>query len=68
MKLCEKRDALAVRIYEVEGVEKGVEVRLPRTFAVYEANLLEDRERLVASGDRITLRFKPFEIKTIILE
>jgi len=68
VKLCEKRDALAVRIYEVEGVEKGVEVRLPRTFAVYEANLLEDRERLVASGDRITLHFKPFEIKTIILE
>jgi Alpha-mannosidase len=68
VKLCEKRDALAVRIYEVEGVEKEVEVRLPRTFAVYEANLLEDRERLVASSDRATLRFKPFEIKTIILE
>ena len=68
VKLCEKRDALAVRIFEVEGVEKGVEVSLPRTFVVYEANLLEDRERLVVSGDRVTLYFKPFEIKTIIIE
>jgi len=68
VKICERRDALAVRAYEVEGSEKEVEVKLPRAFTVYEANLLEDRERLVAKGDRATLRFKPFEIKTLILE
>ncbi|MFZ8854561.1 MAG: glycoside hydrolase family 38 C-terminal domain-containing protein, partial [Thermofilaceae archaeon] len=68
VKLCEKQDALVLRAYEVEGAEREVEVKLPRAFAVYEANLLEDPERLVASGDRATLRLKPFEIKTIILE
>lgn len=68
VKVCEKSGALAVRAYEVEGVGKEVEVKLPRAVAAYEANLLEDRERLVAKGGSLTLSFKPFEIKTLILE
>lgn len=68
VKLCEKGTALVVRAYEVEGIEREVHVKLPQAFTVYEANLLEDRELLVARGNHLTLRFKPFEVKTLILE
>lgn len=68
IKLSEDKDGVIIRFYEVEGREHSIEVRLPGYFDVYESNILEDIvERIAGDTDIIDLRFKPFEIKTILL-
>jgi alpha-mannosidase len=69
MKKAEDIDEIALRVYESSGVQTdctfsfGAAVR-----AVQETDLLELNPREVKSKkDRVTLRFKPFEVKTLKL-
>lgn len=60
-------DSFVIRLYECEGTgtETELRVKVPVTSATL-TNLLEDElEELRLSGGAVTLRFKPFEIKTV---
>ncbi|MDW8061579.1 MAG: glycoside hydrolase family 38 C-terminal domain-containing protein [Nitrososphaerota archaeon] len=68
IKFSEDNRGVIIRLYEVEGEERTVELKLPGYFDVYESNLLERIvEKIASDTDTVDLRFKPFEIKTILL-
>jgi len=69
---CVKRNedgrGIVIRLYEVEGRECIVEFKLPEFYDVFELNLLEDIVKKIAGDTNVvSLHFKPFEIKTILL-
>jgi len=68
VKLNEAGNGIVVRLYEVEGRGREVALRLPYHFDVYETNLLEEDPKPVGKGTSVRLSFKPFEIKTLLLE
>ncbi|MEM2740235.1 MAG: glycoside hydrolase family 38 C-terminal domain-containing protein, partial [Candidatus Bathyarchaeia archaeon] len=68
IKLSEDRRGIVVRLYEVDGSGKSFDLKLPGYFDIYESNILEDIvERIATNKDTVNLRFKPFEVKTIVL-
>ncbi len=69
MKRAENADALALRVYEFDGVQATTTVQLPDGISrCFIANLMEvvEEEIAVAEGC-VTLTFTPFEIKTLLL-
>jgi len=57
-----------VRMYEVCGREAEVRLELPKEMEVYEADLIErPGARVGLKTKAITLRVKPYEIKTLLL-
>lgn len=69
VKRAENADALALRVYEFDGVQATTTVQLPDGISrCYIANLMEvvEEEIAVAEGC-VTLTFTPFEIKTLLL-
>ncbi|MBL8992613.1 MAG: hypothetical protein JNM63_04685, partial [Spirochaetia bacterium] len=71
VKKAEDSDALVVRLYECHGARGEAAFHIPDAFSkVFSANLLEEKEKenkTGANGER-RLRFRPFEILTLILE
>ncbi|MEM3982570.1 MAG: glycoside hydrolase family 38 C-terminal domain-containing protein [Thermofilum sp.] len=67
VKLGEEK-GVVVRLYEVEGRSREVVLKLPGSFTVFETNLLEENPRMVGRGSSVRLSFKPFEVKTLLLE
>lgn len=66
VKRAEDSDALIIRMYETWNTRTdctlslGIDVR-----EIYECNLLEEKDSLLADGSSVSLTFKPFEIKTL---
>ncbi|MGB9906488.1 MAG: alpha-mannosidase [Candidatus Saccharicenans sp.] len=57
-----------VRLYEIFGQETEVKLELPKEMEVYEADLLErPGQKLSPSGNMISFKIKPYEIKTLLL-
>lgn len=71
VKKAEDSDALVVRLYECHGARGETVFHFPENFnKVFSANLLEEKEKEYKTGTRgeRRLRFRPFEIVTLILE
>ena len=62
------RPGFVVRVYEVCGRESEVRMELPKEMEVYEADLIERPGVPVSQKTRVvSLRIKPYEIKTLLL-
>jgi alpha-mannosidase len=63
-------NAFVLRLYECERNETNTELTLPGAAKVYETNMLEEVKReLTPDGNgSVSLKFHPFEIKTILVE
>ncbi len=59
-----------VRLYECEGCKTNASVTLSRTGKeIISCNMIEDEgEKLCLDGDKLSLTFKPFEVKTFIVK
>ncbi len=69
---CIKRNedgrGVVIRLHEVEGRERTVEFKIPECCDLFELDLLENIvEKIASNTNAISLHFKPFEIKTILL-
>jgi len=61
--------ALVLRGYESRGCREAVRVQVPEGMSLHEATLLESAgDALPVSGGVCRLTFRPFEIKTLILQ
>lgn len=67
VKYAERENAIVLRLYECERSFASARLQFRKTYRVKECNLLEDAERDLGAGDGVTLEFKPFEIKTLML-
>ncbi len=72
LKMSEGGEGLILRVYEVEGRGRDAALRFSEPFEVYEVDLLEENPKPVPkpprAGAPVTLTFKPFEIKTLLLK
>ena len=70
LKPATNRQAVVLRVYEMEGRAARCNLRLWKEFTrVWEADLLEQPQRpLKARGRSIAFRVRPYEIKTLLLE
>jgi alpha-mannosidase len=57
--------AYIIRLYECEGARAAAVLDIPGAKEIAETNLLEETTGGVTKGSRISLEFRPFEIKTI---
>jgi alpha-mannosidase len=58
-----------LRLYEGEGIETSLKLRLPLFSAVFRCRMDETEAVLIpATGDEICLSLKPYEIVTLLLE
>jgi len=66
VKLCEDSDDAIIRIWEAHGKAAQAQISLPApALAVTEVDLLEDEvAQLQATGDKLTVEIKPYEIRT----
>ncbi|KAA3662258.1 MAG: alpha-mannosidase [Calditrichaeota bacterium] len=69
LKKAEKSDALIIRLYEPNGMHVGVNLLLTDlNKKLYETNLVEEDEKnLPVHQGKVSLKFSPFEIKTLKL-
>ncbi|MEM4482303.1 MAG: glycoside hydrolase family 38 C-terminal domain-containing protein, partial [Candidatus Methanomethylicia archaeon] len=68
IKLSEDNSSIILRIYEIEGREGKINLKLPLKFNIYETDIIEESRRLIAERiDSISLDIRPFEIKTLLL-
>ena len=60
-------NSFAIRLYECEGSKTHTDIAFSSDIAEAElTNLLEDKgEKISADGNKVTLIFEPFEIKTL---
>jgi len=65
VKQAEEGDGIVVRLYEGLGRPTTIELRTSRAFSATETDLIE---RPIGAADLSALRFRAFEIKTILLE
>lgn len=66
VKPMENGGGYAIRLYEAEGTAVEARISLGHPAAeIVQTNMLEEKEMTFRQRDRITLQFKPFEIKTI---
>lgn len=68
VKLSEEGGGVIIRLYEVEGREREVTIKLAQPFEAYETNLLEEEPKALGRGTHLRLNFKPFEVKTLLLK
>ena len=63
-------NAYVIRLYECERTAASASIKLSRPCKkAWIANMLEDKkEELSVNGNEITLTFRPFEIKTLLIE
>lgn len=67
LKHSEDGKGVIVRLYESERARTKATVRFNKAYRITETNLLEDEIESLGTGEEITLEFKPFEIKTLLL-
>ena len=69
VKAAEDSDAFVLRLYECERNQTGCTVEIPGAKRVTVTNLLEeDGVEIPVTDGKIALEFRPFEIKTIVVE
>jgi alpha-mannosidase len=54
-----------IRLYECEGSDTLTAVHIPGAAEIVETNLLEEPSSPAVKGETVSLRFRPFEIKTL---
>ena len=68
VKKAENESAMVVRLYEPRGCRAETKIKLNDRFRVFETDLLERvGVELPTKDDSLTLNFRPFEIKTLLL-
>ncbi len=67
IKLAEE-EGVILRLYEASSNHVVTNLKLFDTFEIYETDLLEIPEAHLATSNKVSLTFKPFEIKTILLK
>lgn len=68
IKLSEDNTGIIIRIYEIEGKESKIDLKLPSKFDIYEVDIIEEEKTLITEKiDSISLNIKAFEIKTLLL-
>ncbi|MBB6479935.1 alpha-mannosidase [Spirochaeta isovalerica] len=66
LKESEDSDALILRLYERNGREERVMLKINRSVeSLYETNMVEENPVKICDGNRADLSFGPFEVKTI---
>lgn len=61
-------DGIIVRMYESLGQTSKIELKFNREYDVRIVNLLEEEQEYVGKTEELTLEFRPFMIKTILLK
>lgn len=61
-------EGVILRLYEASSNHVVTNLKLFDTFEIYETDLLEIPEAHLATSNEVSLTFKPFEIKTILLK
>ena len=67
IKLAEE-EGVILRLYEASSNHVVTNLKLFDTFEIYETDLLEIPEVHLGTSNEVSLTFKPFEIKTILLK
>lgn len=67
IKLAEE-EGIILRLYEASSNHVVTNLKLFDTFEIHETDLLEIPEAHLATSNKVSLTFKPFEIKTILLK
>lgn len=61
-------DGIIVRMYESLGQTSKIELKFNREYDIRIVNLLEEEQEYVGKTEELTLEFRPFMIKTILLK
>lgn len=68
VKFAEEGDGVVLRLYECERSLTSCELLLNDEYSVYACDMLEENPVLLAKGKRVSLDFRQFEIKTLLLK
>lgn len=62
-----ENEGIVLRLYESTFNHVNTNLVLNDTYTIYETNMLEEEKVLLGNSNSISLNFKPFEIKTLLL-
>ncbi|MBQ8374048.1 MAG: alpha-mannosidase [Clostridia bacterium] len=68
VKFAEDGDGIVLRLYECERSLTNCELTLNGEYEIFESDMLEENLRLLGKGRNLSLGFRQFEIKTLILK
>ena len=68
VKFAEDGDGIVLRLYECERSRTACQVKFGDEYEIYECDMLEQNLKLRERGTEISLNFRPFEIKTLMLK